>query len=281
MDPSGYDPGLNKQALAVGRSSVIALFGGDADGSPLKVTSNNPGIIDVNEQGALNPNVRVLALVGRKAGTTMVEARSKTGAVWAFVQVQVLAELSPEQRVGEAMRRAIPFLPGEARGAVEAMISPESLMIIAASLLLWAGSHAFGVGECSWYGDVYVVRAQSYVEQRVTLFHELGHSYFSPKFKYMRLFRARLKASAYWRSALLRYLEEALVEGFGQFKVNGLLPALKAVTFPIGPAPYGYVTVGQLVTEGTALGTIVLGGMSMKVVLSKSPPYGMPPTPVQ
>lgn len=97
----------------------------------------------------------------------------------------------------------------------------------------------------------------------------------------MRLFRPRLKASAYWRSALLRYLEEALVEGFGQFKVNGLLPALKAVTFPIGPAPYGYVTVSQLIAEGTALGTIIVGSMSLKVFLTKTPPHGMPPTPVQ
>ena len=399
MDAGGYDAGLNRQQVGVGRSSMIALFGGDADGSPLKVASNNPGIIDLHEQGALNPNVRVLSLVGKKAGTTMVEARAKTGSVWAYVQVQVLGDLSREERVGEAIRRAIPLLPGELKDALEAMVSPESLMIIAASLLLWAGSHAFGVGEivdivlmvggflmlgksvfdlgedlfkfakltvggstdaeldqaakcfarvvvvggidiimalllrkslkevrarprgalapkgllpvappppinagelfyrpkitrpislpngslgeCSWYGDVYVVRAQSAVEQKVTLFHELGHSYFSPKFKYMRQFRARLKASAYWRSALLRYLEEALVEGFGQFKVNGLLPALKAVTFPIGPAPYGYVTVSQLATEGTALGTIVVGGMYMKVTVSKTPPQGMPPTPVQ
>jgi hypothetical protein len=134
------------------------------------------------------------------------------------------------------------------------------------------------LGECSWYGDIYVTRAQTMVEQRATLFHELGHSYFSPKFRYLRQFRARIKASGYWRSALLRYLEEALVEGFGQFKARGLLPALKAVTFPIGPAPYGYVTVTQLAAEGQALGTIVVGGLAFRVFLSKSPPSGMPRT---
>jgi hypothetical protein len=396
MDTVGYELALNKQSLGVGRSSKIALFGGDTDGSPLKVTSNNPGVIELDEQGAMNPNVRVLTIVGRASGTTMIEARSKTGAVFAFMQVHITATFTREQRVGEGMRRAMPLLPGEAKDAIEAMISPESLMIIAASLLLWAGSHAFGVGEivdiilmvggflmlgksvfdlgedffkfarltvagttdaeldeagkcfarvvvvggidivmalllrktlkqvrarprgalapkgllpveapppinpgelfykpkitrpislpsgalgeCSWYGDVYVVRQQTFPEQRVTLFHELGHS---SKFKYMRLFRARLKASAYWRSALLRYLEEALVEGFGQFKVNGLLPALKAVTFPIGPAPYGYVTVSELIAEGTALGTIVVGSMSLRTFLGKAPPHGMPPTPVQ
>jgi len=266
----------------------------------LKVASNNPGIIDLIEQGALNPNVRVLSLVGKKAGTTMVEARAKTGSVWAYVQVQVLGDLSREERVGEAIRRAIPLLPGELKDALEAMISPESLMIIAASLLLWAGSHAFGVGEIV---DI-VLMVGGFLMLGKSVF-DLGEDLFKFAkltvggstdseldqaakcfarvvvigFKYMRQFRARLKASAYWRSALLRYLEEALVEGFGQFKVNGLLPALKAVTFPIGPAPYGYVTISQLATEGTALGTIVVGGMYMKVVLSKTPHTACPRPP--
>src|SRR5258708_3964302 len=147
MDSAGYDPTLNKQTLGVGRLSKIALFGGDTDGSPLKVVSNNPGVIDLDEQGALNPNVRVLSIVGRGPGTTMVEARTKTGAVWAFMQVQVTtgaAKLSREERVAEAMRRSIPLLPGELKEAIEAMISPESLIIISGSLLLWAGSHVFG-----------------------------------------------------------------------------------------------------------------------------------------
>jgi hypothetical protein len=135
-----------------------------------------------------------------------------------------------------------------------------------------------GLGECSWYGDMYIVRTQTLAEQRVSLFHEAGHSFMSPKFRYLRQFRARLKASAYWRSALLRYLEEALVEGYGRFKVQGLLPALKAVSFPIGPAPYGYVTVSELVAEGTAIGTIAVAGLRLTVHLSSSPPNSLPAT---
>ena len=53
----------------------------------------------------------------------------------------------PAERVGEAMRRSLPYLPGEARATVEAMLSPESLAIIAVTLGIWAGSHFFGVGE--------------------------------------------------------------------------------------------------------------------------------------
>ena len=79
---------------------------------------------------------------------------------------------------------------------------------------------------CEWYGDI--------TEQQVTLFHESVHSFFSPKARFFLQLRARLKATAYWRSSLLRYLAEALAEGYGQLKVRGLLPALKAITFPIG-----------------------------------------------
>jgi len=45
------------------------------------------------------------------------------------------------------MRRSLPLLPAEARHQVQALISPESLAIIAGTLLLWAGSHLFGAGE--------------------------------------------------------------------------------------------------------------------------------------
>lgn len=401
MDPAGYDAGTNKQSLAIHATTDVALFGGDDDGSPLKVTSNNPGVIDLVEQGALNPNVRVLRMTGRKAGVTMIEARTKAGAVWAFMQVEVRGPVnkftSRDQRVAEAIRRAVPLLPRAAGDAMLALVSPESILIIVGTLALWAGSHLFGVGEivdivlmvggflllgksvfdlgqdlltfanltlfgttdaqldeaakcfaravvvggidlimaillhrslkqmrasprtslapkgllpvgppppmnpgelfyrpkisrpfslpsgglgeCSWYGDMYITRAQTLTEQRLTLFHESGHSFLSPKFRYLRQFRARLKASGYWRSALLRYLEEALVEGYSRFKVQGLLPALKAVSFPIGPAPYGYVTVSELVAEGTAIGAITVSGLRLTTYLSTSPPHGLPATP--
>jgi hypothetical protein len=58
-----------------------------------------------------------------------------------------IIELSPEERVAEAIRRAIPLLPAEARSAVEGLLSPASLAIITATLAVWAGSHFFGIGE--------------------------------------------------------------------------------------------------------------------------------------
>ncbi len=68
--------------------------------------------------------------------------------------------------------------------------------------------------------------------------------------------------SAYERSALLRYLEEALAEGYGQLKVNGLAAALRAYRFPLEG---GYVTVSTLQAEGVLVGRIALGSATLYV----------------
>ena len=61
------------------------------------------------------------------------------------------------------------------------------------------------------------------------------------------------------RSAFLRYLEEALAEGYAQLRINGLAQAIEALRFPLDG---GYVVVSQLVAEGQAIGSIVLGGFT-------------------
>jgi hypothetical protein len=297
--------------------------------------------------------------------------------------------MSAQERIGEALRRSLPLLPGAARDVVESLLSPESLAIIAASMVFWAGSHLVGIGELvdllllaaggvllgksildvaedlwafarltvngssdkdldeaarhfaravivggvdvitaillhksvkqvrmrpswkpsspglidvgppptatrtffrprisrpvklpsgalgqtDWYGNIWVTRGQTMSEQQVTLYHELVHSVLSPKFKLFARLRANLRASGYVRSALLRYLEEALAEGYGQLKVKGFGAAIKAISFPVGN---GYVTLSQLAAEGTAFGSITLGGHLFRVYLSKTPPAGMP-----
>ena len=77
--------------------------------------------------------------------------------------------------------------------------------------------------------------------------------------------------SAYSRSALLRYLEEALAEGYGQLRVHGLANTLGAIKFPLQG---GYVIVSQLASEGLAIGTITLGGTLFFVSIS----LGQPPS---
>jgi hypothetical protein len=124
------------------------------------------------------------------------------------------------------------------------------------------------LGETTAYGEIVISRAQSLTEQRLTLFHELVHRFFSPRTGPLRRLRAELNMSAYSRSALLRYLEEALAEGYGQLRVHGLAQALRAVRFPLDG---GYVTVSQLAAEGRAIGTIALGGTLFHVSISQGP----------
>jgi hypothetical protein len=102
-----------------------------------------------------------------------------------------------------------------------------------------------------------VVRNQSLTEQRLTLYHEWVHRSLMPKVGPMRQLRAQLRASAYWRSSLLRYLEEAMAESYAQLRVRGMHQVVVGIRFPIQG---GYVTMSQLGTEGAAVGNIVVGG---------------------
>jgi hypothetical protein len=87
-----------------------------------------------------------------------------------------------------------------------------------------------------------------------------------PKVGPMRHLRAQLRASGYWRSALLRYLEEALAESYAQLRVHGLQAAVVGIRFPV---QHGYVTVSQIATEGVAIGNIAVGGSILTVRVSE------------
>jgi hypothetical protein len=125
-----------------------------------------------------------------------------------------------------------------------------------------------GLGSTSPYGAMSVARNQSLTEQKLTLLHELVHRYFSPRTGPLRRIRAELSMSAYSRSALMRYLEEALAEGYAQLRINGLASAVEALRFPLTG---GYVTVSTIGMEGAAIGTITLGGTLLYVSVSAGP----------
>lgn len=100
----------------------------------------------------------------------------------------------------------------------------------------------------------------------MTLYHEWVHSVLSPRFSPTRRLRAQLRASAYWRSALLRYIEEAMAESYAQLRVHGLQRILVGIRFPIYG---GYVTISQLATEGAAIGNITLSGAQFTVRIAE------------
>lgn len=113
-----------------------------------------------------------------------------------------------------------------------------------------------GQGATSAFGDVCYSTAGTATERQLTRLHELVHSFLSPQLALFRTFRARLAISAYTRSAILQYLEEALAESFAQIRVNGLGHLLTGIRFPVSN---GYMTLQQLACEGAELGKIAFG----------------------
>jgi hypothetical protein len=58
-----------------------------------------------------------------------------------------VSRLSAADKIAEAMRRSLPHLPSEARHVVEGLLQPSTIALVTATILVWAGSHFFGVGE--------------------------------------------------------------------------------------------------------------------------------------
>jgi hypothetical protein len=57
-----------------------------------------------------------------------------------------IARMSKIERIAEALRRSVPHLPAEGKAMVESMLDPTMLTVIGGTLLVWIGSHAFGIG---------------------------------------------------------------------------------------------------------------------------------------
>lgn len=117
-----------------------------------------------------------------------------------------------------------------------------------------------GAGRTDAWGVIEIARDKPLSEQRITLLHELAHRYFSPLTGPLRHLRAEVRTGGYSESAFLRYLEEALAEGYAQLHRNGFLAALKALHYPLAGGDKGYVTVSQLHAEGMLIGRIIIGG---------------------
>jgi len=121
---------------------------------------------------------------------------------------------------------------------------------------------AAGMGSTTPFGDVTYSPYGSARDQALARAHEAVHSALSPRLRPLRRFRVRLASSAYVRSPLMKYLEEALAESFAQVSVNGIRSVLAGVRFPVAN---GYVTLQELATEGSAIGTITVGAQRFSV----------------
>jgi hypothetical protein len=54
---------------------------------------------------------------------------------------------STVDKVGSAIRRSFSRMPGETAAKLASLLDPTALAVLAGTLLLWAGSHAVGIGE--------------------------------------------------------------------------------------------------------------------------------------
>jgi hypothetical protein len=61
--------------------------------------------------------------------------------------MESVAAWSVDRKLEEALRRSLPKLGPAARSQVEALLTPEALATVAAVLVAWIVSHAFGIGE--------------------------------------------------------------------------------------------------------------------------------------
>jgi hypothetical protein len=88
IDPKGYDAKLNKQTIGVAHYATVGLWGGGPSGEALKVALNDPSVATVAEQPRKG-DLRIFRLTGSKAGSAMLEGKTSSGAVWAFMQIEI------------------------------------------------------------------------------------------------------------------------------------------------------------------------------------------------
>lgn len=147
------------------------------------------------------------------------------------------------------------------RPRVNVGIPPTGIRPISRPYTLPSGA----AGQTDWWGNIQIIRNQPIIEQRLTLYHEWIHSVLCPRIGPLRTLRAQVHAFTYVRTALLRYLEEAVAESYAQLRVHGLSQVIVGIRFPL---KYGYVTVSELITEGVAIGNIIVSGQIFRVSLS-------------
>ena len=297
--------------------------------------------------------VRGLSDADLRSGVGASTGHGPGGAPW-------LASLSPAQRLSESARRALAYMPGESAARLGSLLTPEALAAVTGTLVVWAGSHAVGIGEAvdvlllgvgvvflgreavdalqdvaayvrlsvdareerdldeagrrlahavaligvdvvlafvvhggvkTWraryrpsvstttqasagsgwtnkYGDITYSSLGTDIDRALVLYHEKVHAFLSPRILPLRQFRADVRMAGYQRSALLRYVEEALAESYAQLRVNGVKGLPTGIRFPIAN---GYVTLRAVAIEAAGV-TIVAGGIVYAVDLSLDSP---------
>lgn len=131
-----------------------------------------------------------------------------------------------------------------------------------------AGQGGTSAAGDTWMGrDHYGAGNAAAQEVRKAAYHEAMHRFLTPKLQIFREFRVYLKQSGYSKSYILRYLEEALCETWGQLRGSGFGKdeILAGLRFPLGTKYEITVTLLGEEVKGILLGPITVGGMIYNV----------------
>ena len=90
-----------------------------------------------------------------------------------------------------------------------------------------------GAGVTNPWGDIVISRLGTAADRRLAALHENVHRVLTPKLYFLREFRIQNRTSSYTRSALSKYLEEALAETIAQVGVNGFREVFTGISFPV------------------------------------------------
>jgi hypothetical protein len=133
--------------------------------------------------------------------------------------------------------------------------------LVAKPRLLPTRTMLAGEGGTYEWGDILISRFGTPDDRRLAAVHESVHRFLVPRLKILRAFRVRNRVQSYDRSALSKYLEEALAETIAQVSVNGFRATFRGVVFPVKER---YVTLlkvdGQRLPFLPEVGGLVVGG---------------------
>lgn len=133
-----------------------------------------------------------------------------------------------------------------------------------------------GLGSTSPSGDITIGRMYDRTQKSAkeaahqimeAIYHERVHQFVAAKFYLFREFRVFMRHSAYTKSYILRYLEEALAETVAKLRANGISSRyiIEGFKFPLTNGYQITYTTLRHEAAGILLGPVIVGGVMYNV----------------
>lgn len=108
---------------------------------------------------------------------------------------------------------------------------------------------------------------EAYIKMLTTLYHEQVNMAIAPKFYLLRELRVFMRQSAYTKSYILRYLEEALAETIGLLRARGMSAEyiIQGFKFPLGNTYEITFSLLRQEAAGVLLGPVTVGATMYSV----------------